>query len=71
MQRLEPYFIAETEKAITLQSLTRSPSAQNEYCKVLDVHDGSFIHKRVISKLKKNRSQSLGNLSNKTRCFPL
>lgn len=71
MQRLEPYFIAETEKAIALQSLSHSPSTQNEYCKVLDVHDGSFIHKRVISKLKKNRSQSLGNLSNKTRCFPL
>lgn len=71
MQRLEPYFIAESENTITLQSLSHSPSTQNEYCKVLDVHDGSFIHKRVISKLKKNRSQSLGNLSNKTRCFPL
>lgn len=71
MQKLEPYFIAESENTITLQSLSHSPSTQNEYCKVLDVHDGSFIHKRVISKLKKNRSQSLGNLSNKTRCFPL
>lgn len=72
MQRLEPYFAAESERAITIQSISHSPSStQNEYCKVLDVHDGSFIHKRVISKLKKNRSQSLGNLSNKTRCFPL
>lgn len=75
MQRLEPYFVTETENVntIPIQSLSQSPSTQNEYCKVLDVHDhdGSFIHKRVISKLKKNRSQSLGNLSNKTRCFPL
>lgn len=31
----------------------------------------SSIHKRVMTKLKANRSQSLGNLSNKTRCFPL
>lgn len=71
MQRLEPYFIGDTEDTIALQSHSHSPSPQNEYCKVLDVHDGSFIQKRVISKLKKNRSQSLGNLSNKTRCFPL
>ncbi|KAJ6641661.1 Receptor-type tyrosine-protein phosphatase U [Pseudolycoriella hygida] len=60
MQRLEPYFIAESENAATHPSLSNSSSVQTEYCKVLDVHDGSFIHKRVISKLKKNRSQSLG-----------
>lgn len=43
-----------------------------DYCKVLDVNDnGSFLQKKIISKLKKNRSQSLGNLNKKTRCFPL
>lgn len=76
MQRLEPYYIAETtENGIKLKSVTDLDvvpnSINSEYCKVLDVHDSSFIHKKVITKLKKNRSQSLGNLNNKTRCFPL
>lgn len=44
-----------------------------------DVSDRSFFPKHIavrrrdccINKLQSNRSQSLGNLSNKTRCFPL
>lgn len=39
--------------------------SKTDYCKVLD------IQKRIKSKLNKNRSQSLGNLNKKTRCFPL
>lgn len=42
-----------------------------DYRAVLDGHDGSCIRKSFISKLKKNKSQSLGNLNKKTRCFPL
>lgn len=42
-----------------------------DHCKALDGHESSFIQKKIISKLKKNRSQSLGNLNKKTRCFPL
>lgn len=73
MQRLEPYFIADSpdRKSNNHQTLNHSTS-NSEYCKVLDVqNEPSFIHKRVLSKLKSNRSQSLGNLSSKTRCFPL
>lgn len=64
----------------------RHSTSNNEYSKVLDIQHNqshhnqqqlaqpqheSSIHKRVMTKLKANRSQSLGNLSNKTRCFPL
>lgn len=47
--------------------------AKSDYCKVLDTttHDGSFLQKKILSKLKKNKSQSLGNLNKKSRCFPL
>lgn len=54
-------------------------SAPSEYCCVLGVgrDDTSSIagapilRRRVVQKLRTNRSQSLGNLNNKTRCFPL
>lgn len=55
----------------TSTSANATTPKSGDYCKVLDVHDGSFIQKKIISKLKKNKSQSLGNLNKKTRCFPL
>lgn len=48
--------------------------SKTDYCKVLDSHDGSsFFQKKFLSKLKKNKSQSLGNLNKKSRfdCIPL
>lgn len=49
-----------------------SVDSKSDYCKVLDTNDGSFLQKKILSKLKKNKSQSLGNLNNKkSRCFPL
>lgn len=36
-----------------------------------NTNDSSFLQKKILSKLKKNKSQSLGNLNKKTRCFPL
>lgn len=33
--------------------------------------DSSFLQKKILSKLKKNKSQSLGNLNKKSGCFPL
>lgn len=59
-----------------------APSASSEYCRVLDVTAGDsatmvvtagvpLLRRRVVQKLRTNRSQSLGNLHNRTRCFPL
>ncbi|XP_031622626.1 uncharacterized protein LOC116340324 [Contarinia nasturtii] len=46
--------------------------SKSDNCKVLDTHDNSsFLQKKILSKLKKNKSQSLGNLNKKSRCFPL
>lgn len=51
---------------------TNAPlDANSDYCKMLDTNDGSFLQKKILSKLKKNKSQSLGNLNKKSRCFPL
>lgn len=50
---------------------TTSSDSKKDCCRVLDAHNGSFIQKRILSKLKKNKSQSLGNLNKKSRCFPL
>lgn len=56
------------------------PLATSEYCCVLDVAredamtpaiGAPVLRRRVVQKLRSNRSQSLGNLNNKTRCFPL
>lgn len=52
----------------TSQNATTDP--KKDYCKG-DAHDGSFLQKKILSKLKKNKSQSLGNLNKKSRCFPL
>lgn len=52
--------------------ITNAPLDSNsDYCKMLDTNDGSFLQKKILSKLKKNKSQSLGNLNKKSRCFPL
>lgn len=85
MQKLEPYFFsddvtgsnepAKIEK-LTVKDAPVTPTntavdSKSDYCKVLDTNDGSFLQKKILSKLKKNKSQSLGNLNKKSRCFPL
>lgn len=58
--------------AAASEATATTPSdSKKEYCKVLDAHNGSFLQKKILSKLKKNKSQSLGNLNKKSRCFPL
>lgn len=52
-------------------TITTQQQQKNDYCKALDANDGSFLQRKIISKLKKNKSQSLGNLNRKSRCFPL
>lgn len=86
MQRLEPYFFSDdvtgnndhaksgttpTAPAPTPTTTETMLDSNTDYCKVLDTHDGSFLQKKILSKLKKNKSQSLGNLNKKSRCFPL
>lgn len=95
MQRLEPYYIADTRTPSPVSNGNNNgfklsiscsaphnhiPPASSEYCCVLDVGpDPSSImagaptlrRRLVQQKLRSNRSQSLGNLNNKTRCFPL
>lgn len=85
MQKLEPYFFADdvtgsndhaktvtnTKDASTIPTVNTALDSKSDYCKVLDTHDGSFLQKKILSKLKKNKSQSLGNLNKKSRCFPL
>lgn len=86
MQKLEPYFFSDdvtgnNEHAKTVSSKSKDSTqiptvntavdSKSDYCKVLDTHDGSFLQKKILSKLKKNKSQSLGNLNKKSRCFPL
>lgn len=57
--------------AVAEATATTPSDSKKDYCKVLDAHNGSFIQKKILSKLKKNKSQSLGNLNKKSRCFPL
>lgn len=85
MQKLEPYFfaddvtgsneraksVANTNDAATIPTVNPPLDSKSDYCKVVDTHDGSFLQKKILSKLKKNKSQSLGNLNKKSRCFPL
>lgn len=77
MQYLEPYVLTNEFGDNGVQLTTPvgerlCPSlAVVQYCKLAVLDDTTFATKRVANKLKKNRSQSLGNLSNKTRCFPL
>lgn len=59
----------------TIPTTVNTPTldTKSDYCKVLDTttHEASFLQKKILSKLKKNKSQSLGNLNKKSRCFPL
>lgn len=55
--------------ATTLTDTAAADNATDDGCAPCDDH--SCIRKSFISKLKKNKSQSLGNLNKKTRCFPL
>lgn len=82
MQKLEPYFFSDDVtgsndhgKCVSTTPTAPAPTpvldSNMDYCKVLDAHDGSFLQKKILSKLKKNKSQSLGNLNKKSRCFPL
>lgn len=51
---------------------TADTESNNDCCKMSSsTNDSSFLQKKILSKLKKNKSQSLGNLNKKTRCFPL
>lgn len=64
-------YLAVAAVTTTATTMNTPPDSKKDYCKVLDAHDGSFLQKKILSKLKKNKSQSLGNLNKKSRCFPL
>lgn len=78
MQRLEPYYFADdvtagnTVKEAEVAPPTNVDTEQKpDYSNACDTNERSFLQKKILSKLKKNKSQSLGNLNKKSRCFPL